>query len=140
MNNKLKKLIPFSLGEYLKDTNIKIVTRIGENVKIIRTDRDNTDFPIIAICTDPITMQKKCRTYSIDGNYCYEGTSSYDLLFLPSKREHKGWVNIYRNDNHYSTGNYSLGGLYLYPSRSEAINGIVHDRKYVTTIKVKWNE
>jgi hypothetical protein len=49
MNNKLKKLIPFSLGEYLKDTNIKIVTRIGENVKIIRTDRDNTDLKNLAV-------------------------------------------------------------------------------------------
>lgn len=41
----------FSLEEYLKNPNRKIVTRDGRDVRIICTDRRGGDHPILALCT-----------------------------------------------------------------------------------------
>ena len=40
----------FNLKEYLKDPNKKVVTRDGRNVRIICTDRQGGDRPILALC------------------------------------------------------------------------------------------
>ena len=40
---------PFNLEEYLANPNRKIVTRDGRNVRIICTDRKDSDFPIVAL-------------------------------------------------------------------------------------------
>lgn len=122
----------FNLEEYKKNPNRRVITRDGRSVRIVCTDMIGTSYPILAICRVDATHDSY-YSYTINGEHNFNGDSRFDLFFAPEKEE--GWVNIYRDGNLYS-----LGGLYLYPSRSEAINGIVHDRKYVTTIKVEWKE
>ena len=39
----------FSLGKYLKNPNRKIVTRDGKSVRIVCTDRECMDFPVVAL-------------------------------------------------------------------------------------------
>lgn len=38
---------PFNLEEYLKNPSRKVVTRDGRNVRIICTDFDNPDYPVV---------------------------------------------------------------------------------------------
>lgn len=40
---------PFNLDEYLKDPSRKVVTRDGHEARILCTDRDNDNYPIIAL-------------------------------------------------------------------------------------------
>ena len=40
----------FDLKEYLKDPNKKVVTRDGRNARIICTDRQGGDRPILILC------------------------------------------------------------------------------------------
>ena len=39
----------FSLEEYLKNPSKRVVTRDGRNVRIICTDREDLNFPIITL-------------------------------------------------------------------------------------------
>ena len=93
-NNKMKQ---FSLKEYLKNPNQKVVTRNGEKVRIICTDRKIEHFPIVALCTSTITGQETCRSYGINGNYNAYDQSVLDLMFAPQKHEY--WINVYKNTN-----------------------------------------
>lgn len=70
----------FSLKEYLKNPNKKVVTRNGEKIRIICTDRKSTDFPIVALCTS-ITGQEACRSYDMNGKYNVKEESILDLMF-----------------------------------------------------------
>lgn len=72
---------PFSLKEYLKNPNKKVVTRDREEVRIICTDRKTAHFPIVALCTSTITGQEACRSYDMNGNYSVEEESILDLMF-----------------------------------------------------------
>lgn len=72
---------PFSLKEYLKNPNKKVVTRDREEVRIICTDRKTAHFPIVALCTSTITGQEACRSYDMNGKYSVEEESILDLMF-----------------------------------------------------------
>ena len=85
----------FSLKEYLRNPNQKVVTRNGEKVRIICTDRKIEHFPIVALCTSTITGQETCRSYGINGNYNAYDQSVLDLMFAPQKNEY--WINVYKN-------------------------------------------
>lgn len=128
-------MIQFNLEEYLKNPKRKVITKNGQDVRIICTDKKGTDFPIVALCSNTIGPEV-CRTYSADGSYSEEGASIYDLFFAPQKCE--GWVNVYRDEDKYRPG-----ASYLYPSEQEAkanapVKGGYY--KYVATVKIEWEE
>lgn len=77
-NNKTME--QFNLEEYLKNPNKKVVTRNGEDARIVCTDMKGTDFPIIALCGGATTGEM-CRMYDANGNYSEIGTSMFDLVF-----------------------------------------------------------
>ena len=125
----------FSLKEYLKNPNQKVVTRNGEKVRIICTDRKIEHFPIVALCTSTITGQETCRSYGINGNYNAYDQSVLDLMFAPQKHEY--WINVYKNKDN----NIFLSSLYT--SEQEARDNSFYKaggRTYVTTTKIEWEK
>ena len=121
----------FSIDEYLKNPNRKVVTRDGAAVKIICTDFDR-EYPIVGA----INGHKYPDLFTENGCYTSDGTSSpCDLFFAPEKKEkHEGWINLYKN----SGG--SLIPSRVYQSKEVAKKrGSWHDC-YVTTTKIEWEE
>ena len=122
----------FSLEEYLKNPNRKIVTRDGRDVRIICTDRRKTIYPIIALCFME-DGSERLSSYLPNGKEHVGEDSNDDLFFAPEK--HEGWVNVYKDGNMYS-----FGDTHPYATEKEAkrYSSIYSD--YVCTIKVEWKD
>ena len=122
----------FSLEEYLKNPNRKVVTREGKPARIICTDFKNGDYPIIAAILSQNT--EVLSTYTKEGSYDVFGEEkTYDLFFTSEKKE--GWVNVYRNpDLEYPN---CIG---IYPTYEEAFGHGKIQKGYVTTTKIEWEE
>lgn len=116
----------FNLEEYLKNPSKKIVTRDGRDVRIICTDFDNPDFPVVAeIKGHKWPLSFMTNGMSIKGRQLYS-----DLFFAPEK--HEGWINVYRNKEHLWCGDIK---------RTETEAKEFEDSEfYITTIKVEWEE
>ena len=74
----------FSLEKYLKNPNRKIVTRDGKSVRIVCTDRECMDFPIVALI-----KFKDCEgvcMFSTYGQCCDSKDDELDLFFAPKKK------------------------------------------------------
>ena len=122
---------PFSLQGYIKNTSQKVVTRSGRSVRILCTDAKG-DCPVfgLALDTDGSEFPIMCAA---NGESEFEEEN--DLFFDTVKMN--GWVNIYRDDDGFS----SLG--YLLETEESAINEINEksDRyKHIATVKVTWEE
>lgn len=126
----------FSLEEYLKNPNRKVVTRDGHPVRIICTDHDNISYPIVGTIKgydfpfcfgeDGYVVGSKCN----DAN---------DLFFAPEKYE--GWVNIYKA----AVPRNTLGcmvtryvGSSIWPTEEAAKTAA--DADDIVTIKIEWEE
>lgn len=122
----------FSLEEYLKNPNRKVITRNGESVRIICTDRQGKDYPILALCYTSDGCEN-CFSFLPNGRRHGDTDSCFDLFFSPEKYE--GWVNVYKGNAYYY-----LGDIEIYSSESEAKKYIVKNCGYVNTIKVEWED
>ena len=120
-------MIPFSLDEYLKNPNKKVITRDGKNVKIHCTNCVGAH-PVIA----EIEGEKYSYFYDKNGGYCFRPSIS-DLLFAPEKRE--GWINIYLD-----AVNSSYVGTHIYKSKEEAEERGKKWSGYIATHKIEWTE
>ena len=118
----------FNLEEYLANPNRQVVTRDGRKVRIICTDFDNPDYPVVAeINGDKWPLSSATNGESIKGRQL-----SCDLFFAPTK--YTDYINLYRNGGGYFLG----GGVYTSEENAKYIaNG---DNQYITTIKVEWEE
>ena len=117
---------PFSLEEYLKNPNRKVVTRDGKSVKILCTN---------LVSDKPVDAQIEGTGYSLsytkDGKCSLCQDSIDDLFFAPEKKEkHEGWVNIFPNN--------IIGGIY--ESEEEAKKAAFWSSCPFTTIKIEWEE
>ena len=122
----------FNLNEYLKDPSQKIVTRDGQEVRIICTDAKG-DAPIIALVYEKDMNKETPYTYNRDGLF-YNNTEFYlDLFFAPIKRE--GWVNIYRD----RSGAFSSQFIFESEKRAKEVIGENHET-YIATTKIEWEE
>ena len=114
---------PFSLEEYLKNPDRKVVTRDGKPVKILYTN---------LVSDKPVTAQIDGTGYSLsytkDGKCSLCQDSIDDLFFKPEK--HEGWVNIFPNN--------IIGGIYK--SEEEAKKAAFWSSCPFTTIKIEWEE
>ena len=123
----------FDLKEYLKDPNKKVVTRDGRNVRIICTDKQGGDHPIIALCT--MSNESEILYSYLPNGRMYlnaDADTCLDLFFAPEK--HEGWINLYKNS-----------GDSLIPSRVYQTKEVAEKRGswhdcYVTTTKIEWEE
>ena len=120
----------FNLTEYLKNPSQKVVTRDGREVRIICTDAKNEE-PIIALVYNNIRDEENVYTYNKDGYFYNNNDSCLDLFFAPVKKE--GWINIYKNNSRRDR----IAGD-VFPSEKEAKEG--KTIRYITTIKIEWEE
>ena len=82
----------FSLEEYIKNPNRKVVTRNGRSARIICTDAKG-NYPIVVLIEEG--GYDNALSYTKDGKLYVGETNDYDLFFAPEK--HEGWVNVYRD-------------------------------------------
>lgn len=120
----------FSLEEYLKNPNREIVTRDGKKVRIICTDFDNPDYPVIG----EINGNKWPCSFTTNGLLIKDGVEQpSDLFFAPEK--HEGWINI----NKWPDGVRDSDGI-IYHTKSEVPNMPPVGIQRVATIKIEWEE
>ena len=124
----------FNLQDYLKNPNRKVVTRDSRNVKILYTNAKNEyNQPIVALIEERDGNEKTC-TYCSDGSLIRDGEARYaDLFFAPIK--HEDWVNVYCDD----IGDYYYGGT-KHSTEQKAKRFAKGDDRYITTIKIEWEE
>ena len=113
----------FSLEEYLKNPNRKVVTRDGRNVKIHCTDY--TDDSLIIAKIEGLDYS---TSFLSNGKFLNKEESINDLFF--DTETHEGWVNIY-------SGSIKYGGE-IYDTENDAKNSASSD--VVATIKIEWEE
>lgn len=119
----------FNLEEYLKNPSKKIVTRDGRKVRIICTDFDNHDFPVVA----EIKGHKWPLSFMTNGE-SIKGRQLYSDLFF-AQEKHEGWINIYKNcaGFHFPS--------HIYQTKKDAEKaGSDAGNGYITTIKIEWAE
>ena len=117
----------FNLEEYLANSSKKVITRDGRDVRIICTDLDNPDFPVVG----EIKGYKWPLSFTTNGESIKERKLSCDLFFAPEK--HEGWINVYKSGFSWSLG------TGIWPTEEEAKEWI-GAADYVTTIKIEWEE
>lgn len=119
----------FSLEKYLENPNRKVVTRAGRNVRIICTDRNSDDHPIVALLQGPV-CENTCF-YKRDGLWLDHTETPIDLLFAPEKKS--GWINVCRGCGEYNT--YVCNRIFA--TKEEAQR---EKRNIIATIKIEWEE
>lgn len=120
---------PFDLQEYLKNPDRQIVTRAGRNVRIICTNRNSDDHPIVALLQGPVCENTCC--YRRDGLWLDNAETPIDLLFTPEKKS--GWINVCRGCGEYNT--YVCNKIFA--TKEEAKR---EKRDIIATIKIEWEE
>lgn len=123
----------FNLEEYLKNPSKKIVTRDGRDVRIICTDFNNPDFPVVA----EIKGYKWPISFAINGMAINERQLCSDLFFAPEK--HEGWINIYFGKDGPISGNIIFNSKEEAEESSRHCIGFTKDL-YITSIKIEWED
>lgn len=123
----------FSLEEYLKNPERKVVTRDGRDVRIICTDRKG-DTPIIALVHNADEGQEYGYAFYSDGKYFRnEKDDELDLFFAPEK--HEGWIII----NKWPDGERDTNGI-IYDTELDIPNKPQVGTHRIATIKIEWEE
>ena len=121
----------FSLEEYLNNSQKKIITRDGRNVRIVCTDRRGLNVkPIAALITIP-NGDEIIKTYWENGveTQGYEDNPN-DLFFAPEK--HEGWINLYKDDD------IVYASMNTFKTKKEAESASCSTR--IATVKIEWEE
>ena len=120
----------FNLDEYLANPSMKVVTRDGRSVRLVCTDFDNPNYPVVG----EVKGSEWPYSFTKEGMYNRYEEDDADLFFAPEK--HEGWINVYRDRD---TGATSFGAI-LYTSREEAEEVGKTDVYYAATAKIEWEE
>ena len=115
----------FSLEEYLKNPNRKVVTRNGRSARIICTDAKG-NYPIVALIEEG--GYDNALSYTKDGKLYVGETNDYDLFFAPEK--HEGWVNVYRDFDDVMCGS-------VFATEEDAK---CKAKTAIATVKIEWEE
>lgn len=123
----------FSLAEYLKNPTRPIVTRDGNLARIICTNRDDENKPIVTLVR--FEDGEAIMTYNENGEID-KGPCPYDLFFAPEPKTKKvGWMNVCKYGD---TQHFSLVGGVIHPTREQALT---ESPDYVVdTIQIRWEE
>ena len=119
---------PFNIKEHLEHPDWKVVTREGEPVRILYTELNDSDYPVVAVISNWYPQK-----YTAGGLFQASKETKYDLFFAPERQQHEGWVNITR-----SGADYEAFCGKIYASQLEA--GIDADDCTLATVKIKWEE
>ena len=124
----------FDLKEYLANPSRKLVTGDGRKVKILCTNRKST-YPIVALVENHDSDNESVYSYRENGLYSMFSQSEENNLFFAPER-HTGWVNLYKDLDEGRTrytGN-------IHNSKEGAENSIINNGRYLTTLKIEWEE
>ena len=125
----------FSLEKYLANPSRKVVTRAGNSVRILCTNRKGS-YPIVALVENHDSDNESVYSYRENGLYSMFSQSEENNLFCAPEK-HEGYVNLYRScdkDCAYYLGN-------IYNSKAEAEDVRENKKfKYIATIKIEWDE
>ena len=116
---------PFSLEEYLKNPNRKVVTRNGRSARIICTDAKG-NYPIVVLIEEG--GYDNALSYTKDGKLYVGETNDYDLFFAPEK--HEGWVNVYRDFDDVMCGS-------VFATEEDAK---CKAKTAIATVRIEWEE
>lgn len=119
----------FSLEEYLKNPDREVVTRDGRKVRIICTDFDNPDFPVVG----EMNGHKWPLSFTTNGEATKGRQLCTDLFFAPEK--HEGWIVI----NKYPDGVRDTNGI-IYHTKLDIPDTPPVGVQRVATIKIEWEE
>lgn len=121
----------FNLAEYLKNPYRQIITRDGNSVRIVCTNKLDNNYPVVALVHDGDC--EKCYSYTKFGKlYTYQNRDcELDLFFAPQKKE--GWINLFKVNSATTTGE-------VYNTEEEAKSAIAKSLVYVSTVKIEWEE
>ena len=123
----------FNLQEYLANTSRQVVTREGQKVRIVCTDRAGlTAKPIVALITLP-NGDEVIKTFWDNGIETAGSEDKNDLFFAPEK--HEGWINIYKN----CAGFRFPSHIYQTKKDAEKAGGDAGNG-YIATVKIEWEE
>ena len=119
----------FDLQEYLKNPNLKVVTRDGRSVRIVCVNRLSDDYPIVALIRNKDKEVIDC--YTKDGKYINNKIYNHDLFFAPVKKS--GWINVCRGCGEYNT--YVCNRIFATKEEAQ-----IEKRNIIATIKIEWEE
>ena len=120
----------FNLKEHLEHPEWEVVTREGKPVRILCTDLDDNNYPVVAVVGN-FHVDK----FTAEGLFHAGRETKYDLFFASEK--HEGWFNIYHSDE---------SGFYVrqnhpYKSQDEADEiAKANPKTFFTTVKIEWEE
>ena len=120
---------PFNLKKHLEHPDWKVVTRKGKPVRIVYTELDDSDYPVVAVINNWHPQK-----FTADGLFQLGQVNKYDLFFATKKRE--GWVNIYKGAN----GNSCVGDSRIFESEEDAEKEGKAWKTYIGTTKIEWEE
>ena len=116
----------FNLQEYLANPKRQVVTRDGRKVRIVCTDFDNPDFPIVG----EIQGNKWPLSFATNGEAIKGRPLACDLCFAPTIV--KRWGIVYRKAER------------LFDTREEAEKWMEEadegEKKFCSVCKVEWEE
>ena len=115
----------FSLEEYIKNPNRKVVTRNGRSARIICTDAKG-NYPIVVLIEEG--GYDNALSYTKDGKLYVGETNDYDLFFATEK--HEGWVNVYRDFDDMMCGS-------VFATEEDAK---CKAKTAIATVKIEWDE
>ena len=121
----------FSLDEFKKNPNRKVVAENGRSARIICTDAKGR-FPVIALVFDVENDYEDIYFYTPDGECSDISDGSMNLFFAPENID--GWVNIYKQSE-----DYIRTGAVVFKTKEEAMKHI-NGTYYITTIHIEWEE
>ena len=123
----------FSLEEFKKNPNRKVVTRDGRPVKILCTDAVGS-YPIIALIRSLDNEDYPWRVRK-DGAILENEENENDLFFDVEKKE--GYINLYHSKLGISSHQTSFGILSKDDAEKEAAK---YPDDFIATAKVTWEE
>ena len=127
---------PFNLEEYLKNPTKKVITRSGNEVRIVCTDRNveyhGVNYPILALVKYPNNNNREGVTVLTKEGKAYNFDSDADLFFATEKKS--GWINLYKMNSIISPG------PRVYDTKEEAESAAGDKSYYIATIKIEWEE
>ena len=121
---------PFNLKEHLEHPDWKVVTREGRPVRIVYTELDDSDYPVVAIISNWYPQK-----FTAGGLFKASNETKYDLFFAPERQQHEGWVNVFKGVN----SDYYVGDSRVFESKEEAEKAGKEWSGYMP-VKIEWEE
>ena len=124
----------FSLEEFKKNPNRKVVTRDGKaTARIICTDC-KSEYPVIALLSYSENSEG-CEAYTADGRFSIDGEGNSDLFFAQEKKE--AWINLRRIENDVDT---ILTSNFMYSKEEAEKRASMYPEDFLATAHVTWEE